>query len=112
MVTATLTPRYYRVEIDMTAPANWTAATDATDAGAIDNTTAEKYNRTVLITGTVDTPVLTLFKTLYINDVLVAFSGAALADAISDINALTPQTGVYADNTVISLHHTAQLGGL
>lgn len=102
MVTATLTPRYYRVEIDMTAPADWTVAADATDAGAIDNTTAEKYNRTILITGTVDTPVLTAGKTLYINDVLVTFSGAAIADAISDINALTPQTGVYADDSIIS----------
>lgn len=102
MVTATLTPRYYRVEIDMTAPSNWTTATDATNAGAIDNTTAEKYNRTILITGTVDTPVLTPGKTLYINDVLVTFSGAAIADAISDINGLTPQTGVYADNQLLN----------
>lgn len=100
MVTATLTPRYYRVEIDMTAPVDWTTASDATNAGAIDNTTAEKYNHTVLITGTIDNPTVTQFKTFYINDVLITFSNTTIADVISDVNGLTPQTGVWADSIV------------
>ena len=100
MVTATLNPRYYRVDIDMAAPANWTAASDTTAAGAIDNTTAEKYNRTVLITGTIDNPVVTAGKTFRINEVLITYSNTTLADVISDINGASPQTGVWADSIV------------
>jgi hypothetical protein len=100
MVTATLTPRYYKVQIDMTIAVDWTSATNATNAGAIDNTHAEKYNRTTLITGTIDNPTVTQGNTFYINNVLIEFSNTSISDVISDINALTSQTGVWANSIV------------
>lgn len=97
MVTATLTPTYYRVVFNGAAPNNFNAlAADA--SGGVDNTTAERYNRVIRVVGTDATVSVTGGDSIRINDVEVVFptNPSVLADVISQINLQTAQHGVIA----------------
>lgn len=110
MVTATLTPKYYRVTFDGTTNVN---ALTGTQAGGLDSTTAEKYNRIVRLVGTDASVSVTNLHSIFINDVEVIFTtagGLNLAGVISTINLLSQEHGVkalaYATN-YLSLQNTA-----
>jgi hypothetical protein len=97
MVTATITPTYYRVVFNGAAPNNFNAlAADA--SGGVDNTTPERYNRVIRVVGTEDTVSVTGGDSIRINDVEVVFptNPSVLADVINQINLQTAQHGVVA----------------
>lgn len=97
MVTATLTPTFYRVSFSGTTPNNFNALT-ADAAGGLDNTRAEAYNRIVRVVGTEASVSVTGGDSIRINDVPVVFSTnpSVLADVITAINLKTEQHGVIA----------------
>lgn len=97
MVTATLTPTYFRVTFSGTTTNNFNALVgDA--AGGLDNTRPESYNRIIRVVGTDATVSVTGGDSIRINDVEVVFvtNPSVLADVISAINALTQEHGVIA----------------
>lgn len=97
MVTATLTPTYFRVTFSGTTANNFNALTgDA--AGGLDNTRPEAYNRIIRVVGTDATVSVTGGDSIRINDVEVTFvtNPSVLADVITAINALSQEHGVIA----------------
>lgn len=97
MVTATLTPKYYRVTFDGTSTVN---ALTGNQAGGLDSTTAEKYNRIVRLVGTDSSVSATNGDSIFINNVEVVFTtagGLNLAGVITTINLLTQEHGVKAN---------------
>jgi hypothetical protein len=97
MVTATLTPTYYRVSFSGSAPNNFNALV-ADAAGGLDNTTPEKYNRIIRVVGTEAAVSVTGGDSIRINDEEVVFSTnpSVLADVITTINLKTQVHGVIA----------------
>lgn len=96
MVTATLTPKYYRVTFDGTTNVN---ALTGNQAGGLDITTAEKYNRIVRVVGIDASVSATNGDSIFINNVEVVFTtvgGLDLAGVITTINLLTQEHGVKA----------------
>lgn len=101
MPTSTLTTTYYRVVWNGTAPTNYNALT-GNQAGGIDNTNPENYNRRISITGTTHAPTVTAGHSILINGVEVVFTSTTLAQCILDINALTNQTSVIAHQATVA----------
>ena len=98
MPTANLIPTYYRVTWTGNSPTDYNALT-LLQAGGLDPTTAEQYNRIVLVTGTATTLPVTNLDSIRINDVEVVFTSAGglnLAGVISTINLLTSEHHVVA----------------
>lgn len=97
MVTATLTPTYYRVTFSGTTANNFNALT-GNSAGGLDNTKPEAYNRIIRVVGTDGAISVTGGDSVRINDVEVVFTTnpSVLADVISAINALSTEHGVIA----------------
>jgi hypothetical protein len=96
MVTATLTPKYYRVTFDGTSTVN---ALTGNQAGGLDSTTAEKYNKIVRLVGTDASVSVTALDSIFINNVEVKFTAAGgldLAGVISTINLSSQEHGVKA----------------
>jgi hypothetical protein len=96
MVTATLTPKYYRVTFNGTTNVN---ELTGNQAGGLDSTTAEKYNRIVRLVGTDDEVLVTNLHSIFINNVEVKFTtagGLDLAGVISTINLSSQEHGVKA----------------
>ena len=101
MPTSTLTTTYYRVVWNGSAPNDYNALT-GDQAGGIDNTNPEGYNRRVSTTGTVHAPTVTAGHSIFINTVEIVFTSTTLAQCIIDINAFTNQTDVVAHQTTVS----------
>ena len=96
MVTATLTPKYYRVTFDGTSTVN---ALTGNQAGGLDSTTAEKYNKIVRLVGTDSSVTATNGDSIFINNVEVKFTtagGLNFAGVRNTINLLTQEHGVKA----------------
>lgn len=98
MPTASLIPTYYRVTWTGNAPTDYNALTGE-QAGGLDNTLPEKYNRVIKLAGTDSSVSVTNLDSIYINNVEVVFTtagGLNLAGVISTINALSTEHGVVA----------------
>lgn len=98
MPTASLIPTYYRVTWTGNSPTDYNALT-GNQAGGIDNTHPERYNRMIRITGTDSSVSVTNGHSFKINQVTVTFTtagGLNLAGVISTINLLTTEHHVYA----------------
>lgn len=97
MVTATLTPTYFRVTFSGTTSNNFNALA-GNASGGLDNTKPEAYNRIIRVVGTDATVSVTGGDSIRINDVEVVFSTnpSVLADVITAINLLSQEHGVIA----------------
>lgn len=100
MPTASLIPTYYRVTWTGTSVdlgPNYNALT-GDQAGGLDVTLPEKYNRMISLAGTDGSVSVTAGQSIYINNVKVTFtvSPSVLADVVDAINLLTTEHGVIA----------------
>jgi hypothetical protein len=106
MPTPSFQPTYYRITWDGAAPTDYNALTGE-QAGGVDNTKPEAYNRRVSLTGTQSAPTVTPGHSITINGVEVVFSGAGtLASVIDDINALQRSTGACAYSDTVATYLT------
>lgn len=106
MPTPSFQPTYYRITWTGNAPNNYNALT-GTQAGGVDNTKPEAYNRRVSVTGTVGTPTVTPGHSIFLNGIEIVFGGAGdLASVIADINSLQRSTGVCAHDGTVATYLT------
>ncbi len=100
MPTANIVPTYYRVTwtgTSVSAGPDYNALT-GNQAGGLDDTLPEKYNRIIRLAGTDSSVSVTAGQSIYINNVKVTFtvSPSLLADVVTAINLLTTEHGVIA----------------
>jgi len=106
MPTPSFQPTYYRITWTGNAPTNYNALV-GTQAGGVDNTKPEAYNRRVSVTGTQAAPAVTPGHSIRLNGVEIVFTGAGnLASVVSDINSHQRQTGVCAHSTTVATYLT------
>jgi hypothetical protein len=106
MPTPSFQPTYYRITWTGNAPTDYKALT-GTQAGGVDNTKPEAYNRRVSVTGTISTPTVTPGHSIFLNGIEIVFTGAGnLAAVISDINSSQRLTGVCAHSGTVTNYLT------
>jgi len=106
MPTPSFQPTYYRITWTGNAPTDYNALT-GTQAGGVDNTKPEAYNRRVSVTGTVGTPTVTPGHSILLNGVEIVFTGAgSLTTVIADINSYQRFTGVCAHQGTVGTYLT------
>ncbi len=106
MPTPSFQPTYYRITWNGAAPTDYNALTGL-QAGGIDNTKPEAYNRRVSVTGTSANPTVTPGHSIILNGVEVVFTGAgSLSTVIDDINNNERYTGVSAHSTTVATYLT------
>lgn len=106
MPTPSFQPTYYRITWNGAAPTDYNALTGL-QAGGIDNTKPEAYNRRVSVTGTTANPTVTPGHSIILNGVEIVFTGAgSLATVIDDINNNERYTGVSAHSGTVATYLT------
>lgn len=105
MSTASVSTTYYSVTWTGNTPTNYNALT-GNQAGGIDNTNAESYNRRVITTGTQSSPTVTAGHSIIINEVEIFFTSTTLSQCIIDINTYSNQTNVIAHQGLVANYIT------
>jgi hypothetical protein len=105
MPTASVSTTYYSVTWTGNTPTDYNSLT-GNQAGGIDNSNAESYNRRVSITGTHASPTVTAGHSIIINEVEIFFTSTTLAQCIIDINAYANKTNIIAHQGLVANYIT------